>query len=527
MKKKYRVLILIFLFFQIFIPTRTNIMEKELSGMSLPLCADETITLHENILIHDENDYLLSWEINDTTYELDAFITIQINSQLVFSSGFQSYLEYNMTILEEGSYEIIFTYNDGMGNIEYDTFMLYNNYSPQIIPHKDLINLIYTEKEIISWNVIDNSYNQPSYTIKIDSDLVFEGNDPNLIEHEFFMLSLGMHEISFYYEDGFGKNVSENFTVCSNDIPEINSNFEVNFVDLDENDHIVWNIEDSIQFNPNYSIYIDGNPMIENESLIDNLVYYVLPSLSVGRYDLDLKIDDGRGVISSNTLVLISGKVDFITHYDSFVITHSKTTQNEIVFAIKNNVMNEGFFEVYIDNLLFISKQAYITSISVNISSVSFQDHNLFILVESVSNLVDYNYFPLSINSDPIFVLEPSQNNFDSNNFNLTWKILDDTKYYESRLVVYLDDELYDTIYYEGNDEFVVEFSAINNGNHSILVIFYDGFGRNVSSSIEINVESKDDDLNLGLIIGLSIGGIVIIGGIIVVSIIIKKKKKK
>ena len=202
---------------------------------------------------------------------------------------------------------------------------------------------------------------------------------------------------------------------------------------------------------------------------------------------------------------------------DTFVIDDIYSSGFGFLLTINATVADKD----YIDNLLFISKQAYITSISVNISSVSFQDHNLFILVESVSNLVDYNYFPLSINSDPIFVLEPSQNNFDSNNFNLTWKILDDTKYYESRLVVYLDDELYDTIYYEGNDEFVVEFSAINNGNHSILVIFYDGFGRNVSSSIEINVECKDDDLNLGLIIGLSIGGIVIIGGIIVVSIII------
>jgi hypothetical protein len=199
------------------------------------------------------------------------------------------------------------------------TFLLFGNSPIQFtrVPN-DISYTSGATGNILEWNATDESVENTTYTVYVDSSPLSGHTDENWTSGELISvnvdgLSVATHNVSIVLTDGLGASAQDsvNVTVTSNDSPAYNElPSDISYTEGETGNTIEWNFTDEGTSNPNYTVYVNTTPYTGyiNNSWSSGIPITVnVDGLAAGIYNFTIVASDGLGeTISDEVIVTVN-----------------------------------------------------------------------------------------------------------------------------------------------------------------------------------------------------------------------------
>ncbi|MHA1519894.1 MAG: hypothetical protein ACTSRK_06895 [Promethearchaeota archaeon] len=274
---------------------------------------------------NDIQTYTISWTISDPDI-LNPIYRIIVDGEVavddsLWSSG--GTVNFDVTGWEIGQHLIMIFVEDGYGAVVVDYVWIFVEEVPVIISSGDLSFEEGTQSQILTWTILDNTYNSPTYNISVDGVLIVE-NEPwpgsKKVNYDVSSFSVGNYVVEFVVDDGMGNTAVDAVVVSvyaptedPDDPPIISTPEDITYYEGSPDSYIIyWTITDDTVSNPTFSIEVNYEIIVENATWISGLtVPFNVSGWAEGTYTVQITVNDGiDGEVVDVVVVTVTGTPD-------------------------------------------------------------------------------------------------------------------------------------------------------------------------------------------------------------------------
>nr|MDO8119371.1 hypothetical protein [Candidatus Sigynarchaeota archaeon] len=159
----------------------------------------------------------------------------------------------------------------------------------------------------VSWTITDYSTLDPSYEIYLDGGLDHSDvwSTGSTIQYRVDFLSFGDHNVTLYFDDGYGSILQDEVTVFVYNVdPVLTHPDDLSFVQGTTGNSISWTVTDISGTTRNYSIFVDGVRRAFGNWGSGSPVSFNVDGLSVGTHNVTFVADDGLSGTAQDTVMV-------------------------------------------------------------------------------------------------------------------------------------------------------------------------------------------------------------------------------
>ncbi len=302
--------------------------------------------------VYGTSPHMISWTVTDGASGTTSY-TVYRNGSFPVSGAWTSTIGFNVNITGTPygiwNYTIIAT--DGLGGSCSDMVLVtVTNDQPAIDSPSDINYQLGVIGNTITWTVTDGTNATTSYTIY--RNMVVNKTGSWISGAPFVVsvdgLSSGTYNFTCIAMDGLGGICSDTVwvTVSSNPAPTISSPTDILFQDGAMGYKISWNVTDPVINSPTYIIYRNGSNVQNGAWVSGVLVNITLDGLSPGCYNYTMVANDGYGLVSQDTVIVIVNDTPQVTQPGDANYVYG-TPGNTISWIITDGVNSTPAFTVY------------------------------------------------------------------------------------------------------------------------------------------------------------------------------------
>jgi hypothetical protein len=301
-----------------------------------------------------EQNLSVSWTITDVDYDPVGMDGSQADYILRVDGLTYSFeywyiapqnLAFDLSLLDEGYYEIQFEVFDGIDRTTWDTFYLrvINNIGPVINSSSNMTFIKSPTVRILNWTITDDMYNGSAvYDLSLNNTLQTEHSwiSGDSIFYDITAFNPGIYMFNLSAFDGINgtSTVEIMITVLPNELPVLSAPADFNMTE-GSNKSIDWIITDpNFRTNATITIYLNGvvqfyQTWILNDVIEFNMtITHIVSNLTAGIYNLTISVDDGFGISVSDTVIItITAIIDNSTDQSNNTSDENSTSNDNTI----------------------------------------------------------------------------------------------------------------------------------------------------------------------------------------------------
>lgn len=451
----------------------------------------------------DSRDYNVSWYLLDELVDVGRY-NITKDGILVESGNWEngSSIEYPVNGLAQGEYNFTLWIYDGYN--AYCNNSVIVNVTNNLAPFFIMIpgNLILLENHTllsVNWTIVDETVLSPSYTIDINGEFYNSGawesgtNITALITD----LSIGIWEFNLTIYDGLGEFITQSSRIIINDLPQITSEGEFEFIQGSTGNRLLWTINDSLNESLSVQISINGSNIIDTPVLVGGKVEISIDDLDIGLNIVMLSVDDGYGGI-------VSKSVNVYVYPNDIPILNAPEDREYLVgfsdysidWIVMDGLYSTSTYDIY-QNSTLIKSGTWNSADVIQVSLIDLNAGIYFYRIEIddgfAGRATDEIKIEIVENRNPV-VNSPENMEIvgDTSNYFIQWNVTDQYTSMPS-YCVYQNNSLIQNGIWSNGDVIQVWLEELDEGQYLFTLELDDGLGGFCEDSVLVIVLNSED----------------------------------
>jgi len=429
------------------------------------------------------DDVMVEWEGSDDLSGIAGYELI-VNEEVVYEG---EETEYELTDLEDGTHEVEVIAEDNAGNTQNSTveFML-DTVPPELEILEPRDGDIFSEDTVyVEWEVSDNLSGVASYELRLNSELVYDGEEK---EYELTDLEDGTHEVEVIAEDNAGNERTKTIDIIVDTSPPGLETLKPQDGDAFSGDTLIiqWEGNDEISGISGYELIVNGETVYEGEE-----TEYELTSLEDGTHEIEVIAEDNAGNSESETSEFKidneQPEVEIIRPEDGDLFADDTLM---VEWEGSDELSGIAGYELIVNGEVMYEGE----DTEYELSGLEDGNNDVKVIAEDNAGNTRESVVEIMVDTTPpeLEVLEPKEGGiFSDDTVLVEWEGSDELSGiagYELRLN--------DDLIYQG-EETEYELTDLEDGTHLVEIIVADNAGNEQTKTVNFIIDTQEPTLNI------------------------------